>query len=244
MPLGVSGVCFIVMARQDITMDAEYGEVETSGNIAGKTFYELRLLDSVENADNDNFRYAEIVVPVDFVASYSDNKGIHIELPYIPDRRLFVICFEIFSGSGGTEYLRNSVSGSIWFPVVVESTSGNSAATLASLYSLNEDGIFNLLMRDGYLAIFSGEETDFELGTAKAQNEVFLLKASAGNVYQYPTTGVGLIDFLHSSLENNGLATKLQSEFLSDNMIIKNAYMDSETGELLLETIEKEDIDG
>ncbi|MBR5841056.1 MAG: hypothetical protein IKY64_00385, partial [Bacteroidaceae bacterium] len=115
---------------------------------------------------------------------------------------------------------------------------------LAELYSLNEDGIFNLLLRDGYLAIFSGEETDFDIGAAKAQNETFLLKASAGNNYQHPTTGVGLIDFLHSSLENNGLAAKLQAEFLSDKMIIKNAYMDSVTGELLLETVEKEDNNG
>ena len=55
---------------------------------------------------------------------------------------------------------------------------------------------------------------------------------------------MGLIDFLHSSLENNGLAAKLQAEFLSDKMIIKNAYMDSVTGELLLETVEKEDNNG
>ena len=204
-------------------MDAEYGEVETSGNIAGKTFYECRLLDSVENADNDNYRYIEIVVPAGFAQSYSDSKGIHIVLPYSPDRRFVSIILSEYSGSGGTEFLRNSVSGSIWFPVMVESTSGNSAVTLAELYSLNEDGIFNLLLRDGYLAIFSGEETDFDIGAAKAQNETFLLKASAGNNYQHPTTGVGLIDFLHSSLENNGLAAKLQAEFLSDKMIIKNA---------------------
>ena len=63
------------MARQDITMDAEYGEVETSGNIAGKTFYECRLLDSVEGADNDNYRYCEIVVPAGFMLSYSDSKA-------------------------------------------------------------------------------------------------------------------------------------------------------------------------
>lgn len=225
-------------------MDAEYGEVEISGNIAGKTFYECRLLDSVENADNDNYRYGEIVVLAGSAQSYSDNKGIHINLPYTPDKRKLMVCIVMESGSGGTEYLRNGVSGSIWFPVMVESTSGNSAVTLAELYSLNEDGIFNLIMRDGYLAIFSGEETDFDIGTAKAQNETFLLKASAGNNYQHPTTGVGLIDFLHSSLENNGLAAKLQSEFLSDKMIIQNAYMDSETGELLLQTIEKEDNNG
>lgn len=225
-------------------MDAEYGEVETSGNVAGKTFYECRLLDSVENADNDNYRYGEIVVPAGFAQSYSDSKGIHIVLPYTPDGRFIAFRFAISFASGGTEFLRNSVSGSIWFPVMVESTSGNSAVTISALFSLNEDGIYNILLRDGYLAIFSGEETDFDIGAAKAQNETFLLKASAGNNYQHPTTGVGLIDFLHSSLENNGLAAKLQSEFLSDKMIIQNAYMDSETGELLLQTIEKEDNNG
>lgn len=116
-------------------MDAEYGEVETSGNIAGKTFYECRLLDSVENADNDNYRYIEIVVPAGFAQSYSDSKGIHIVLPYSPDRRFVSIILVEQFGSGGTEFLRNSVSGSIWFPVMVESTSGNSAVTLAELSS-------------------------------------------------------------------------------------------------------------
>ena len=72
------------MARQDIIMDAEYGEVETSGNVAGKTFYECRLLDSVENADNDNYCYGGIIVPIGFAQSYSDSKGIHIVLPYTP----------------------------------------------------------------------------------------------------------------------------------------------------------------
>ena len=44
--------------------------------------------------------------------------------------------------------------------------------------------------------------------------------------------------------KNNGLAAKLQSEFQNDRMIIRNAYMDSATGELLLETEEKEDSNG
>ena len=74
--------------------------------------------------------------------------------------------------------------------------------------------------------------------------EVFLLKAFPGNLYQYPTTGVGLIDFLHGNFENNNLAARLQAEFKGDNMVIINAYMDSVTGELLLETEEKEEQNG
>lgn len=232
------------MARQDIIMDAYYGEVETSGHIAGKTFYDFRLLPAVDNADNDSFRYAEIVVPWDFAATYSDNRGIHVLIPYTPDTRRLVVRFVIESGSGGTEYLRNAVTGKCWYPVVVERNGTNSDISLSAFCVMNGDGVFNLLLRNGYLALFSGEETDFEIGRAKAQNETFLLKAAAGNLYQHPSTGVGLIDFLHSNLENNGLAAKLQSEFLSDRMIIRNAYMDSVTGELLLETEEKEDSNG
>ena len=192
-------------------MDAEFGEVETSGNIAGKSFYDFRLLDAVAGADNDTFRYGEITVPVGFVYTYN---------------------------------LRNPATGKHWFPVVAETEAGTADIALAAFFSLNEKGVYNLLSRDGYLAVYSGSETDFEIGAAKAQNETFLLKASAGNLYQHSTTGVGLVDYLHSSLENNGLAAKLQSEFLSDKVVIKNAYMDSATGELLLETEEKEENDG
>ena len=88
--------------------------------------------------------------------------------------------------------------------------------------------------------MFSGNESDVQIKAAMRQNEVFLLKASAGNLYQYPNSGVGLIDFLHGNFENNGLASKLQSEFEGDKMIINNAYMDSVTGELYLDAIEKE----
>ena len=63
-------------------------------------------------------------------------------------------------------------------------------------------------------------------------------------LFPYTTLFRSLVDYLHSSLENNGLAAKLQSEFLSDKVVIKNAYMDSATGELLLETEEKEENDG
>lgn len=45
------------MAREDIIMDAKYGEVEMSGRVAGKTFHNFRLLDSVEDADNADFRH-------------------------------------------------------------------------------------------------------------------------------------------------------------------------------------------
>ena len=175
-------------------MDAEYGEVETSGNIAGKSFYDFRLLDAVAGADNDTFRYGEITVPVGFVYTYNDGKGFHVRIPYTPDMRRLTVRLVMESGSGGTEYLRNPATGKHWFPVVAETEAGTADIALAAFFSLNEKGVYNLLSRDGYLAVYSGSETDFEIGAAKAQNETFLLKASAGNLYQHSTTGVGLVD--------------------------------------------------
>lgn len=232
------------MAREDIIIDAEYGEVETSGNVAGKSFYDFRLLDAVAGADNDTFRYGEIAVTEGFTGLNDSTRGIHVRIPYTPDMRRLMVRFALESGSGGTEYLRNPATGKQWFPVVAETETGTADIALAALFSLDEEGVYNLLPREGCLAVYGGSETDFIIGAAKTQNETFLLKASAGNLYQHPTTGVGLIDYLHSSLENNGLAAKLQSEFSADKVIIKNAYMDSSTGELLLETVEKEESDG
>lgn len=226
-------------------MDAEYGEVEMSGRVAGKTFYNFRLLDSVEDADNADFRHGEITVPADFLSSYSDAKGIHIRIPYTPDNRLLTVRIAMESGSGGVEYVRCAATGKCWFPVMQEyDDRTRQAVTLPSLYALNEDGLYNLLIREDCLVVYSGEETDFGIGASKMQNGTFLLKAVAGNLYQHPTTGVGLIDFLHSNMENNGLAAKLQAEFGADKVVIKNAYIDSATGELLLETEEKEDNHG
>ena len=101
-------------------MDAEYGEVEMSGRVAGKTFHNFRLLDSVEDADNADFRHGEITVPADFLSSYSDAKGIHIRIPYIPDNRLLTVRIAMESGSGGVEYVRCAATGKYWFPVMQE----------------------------------------------------------------------------------------------------------------------------
>lgn len=221
-------------------MDADYGEIETSDHIAGKTFYAFRLLDSVKDADNTTCRYGEITVSVDFPFSYNDGRGIHVRIPYTPDNRLLAVRIAMESGSGGIEYVRCAATGKCWFPVVRECEDGTKkAVTLPSLHALNGEGIYNLLLRDDCLAVYSGGETDFGISASKVQNGTFLLKAAAGNLYQHPTTGVGLIDFLHSNMENNGLAAKLQAEFNSDKVIIRNAYIDSVTGELLLETEEK-----
>jgi hypothetical protein len=221
-------------------MDAEYGEVNTTDNLTNKVIYGFVLLPRVEGADNDSITYGEITVPQGFGSRYSDSTGIHVVIPYTPSYKYLAVRFRVEHPGGGTEYLVNPADNRVWWMVCRENGEGKISQTrLAELPALNGNGNFNLLMRRGYLAVYSGEETDFTFRPALRQNEVFLLKAFAGNLYQHPTTGVGLIEFLHGNFENTGLAAKLQSEFTNDKMIINNAYMDSDTGELLLDVTEK-----
>lgn len=229
------------MPRQDIDIDAKYGEVTTTDNLTGKVIYDFALLSDVDGADNDHFIYGEICVSPGFESRYRDSSGIHVIIPYQPSCKQLRVRFKIDTPGGDTEFLINPSDNRIWFTVYRESDDGEKTEFMLSQYStLNGKGHYNFLLRQGYLVVYSGDDTDFVFRAALRQNEVFMLKATAGNLYQYPTTGVGLIDFLHGNFENSGLAAKLQAEFENDKMIINNAYMNSETGELLLDVTEKD----
>jgi hypothetical protein len=228
------------MARQDIHADAAFGDLTVTDNAAGRVRYAFSFLDAVEGEDNDNFCYGEISVPPGFETGWKNNRGIFVHIPYLPVFKCLKLRFSVDSGNGDTEYLLNKTDNKTWFPVCrMEGEGGQIPVRLSGFYELNDNGAFRLVPQEGFLALFSGEETDLEIKAALPQNEVFLLKAMAGNLYQHPATGVGLIEFLHGNFENNGLAQKLQKEFESDGMIINNAYMDSATGELFLDVKEK-----
>ena len=186
-----------IMPRQDIDIDAVYGEVNTTDGLTNKVIYDFALLPRVDRADNDLYAYGEITVPQGFENRYSDSAGIHIVIPYTPSYKQLRVRFRVDNPGGGTEYLLNTADNRMWFPVYCENDEGGVfQIRLAEFAALNAGGNFNLILRRGYLALYSGEETDFVFQPALRQNEVFLLKASAGNLYQHPTTGVGLVELL------------------------------------------------
>lgn len=227
------------MARQDIAIDVNYGELETTDNIAGKALYPFTLLESPAELDNEHYAYGEILVPEGFERRYAAHAGFHTLIPYTPvykELRVRLRC----EGGRDEAFIRNPLDGSIWHLVALESYEGPLAVLLSAYRKVNAAGRYHLLPCAGYLALYSGAETDARIRPALAQNERLLLKASAGNLYQHPTTGVALIDFLHGNFENTGLAERLQKEFTDDGMIIHNASMNSLTGELMLEVTEKD----
>lgn len=222
-------------------MDATLGELETVDNLTGRLFYGVKMLDEVI----PGLRSGEVVLPGNFFQGKSDPVQIPVDIPYLPYEESLRLRLRQDQGHEHSQYVINPTNNSIWFPVMVEKQGfAPSAPALCRYALLCPEGRFTLVMRAGYLSLYSAAQTDMQIKASLHQNEVFLLKAFAGNLYQHPTTGVGLIEFLHGNFENSGLAARLQSEFSKDSMVVNNAYMDSLTGELLLDVTEKEDVDG
>ena len=224
------------MARQDIQIDTDYGELETTDNIAGKSFYDFVLFESVDGVDNDNFCYGEVLIPRGYVQRIKDDFQAYIRLSYKPINKELQVRLRIDTDNGEVEYILNRTTNRPWYRVVLPD--GNKIR-VSEYRTLGSEEMYSLTLKEGMFQIYSGHETDLLIQASLPQNQNFLLKASAGTLYQHPLTGVGLIDFLHGNFENSGLAAKLQKEFEADNMIVVNAYMNSETGELLLEVKEK-----
>lgn len=218
-------------------MNASHGEVNMTDNLTDKRIYPFVYLGDVQGMDTERYTYGEIRVPGNFENRYSDKDGIHVHIPYIPQYKELKIRFAMEKGNGGESYLRNRSDNSIWFTVLAPDMG---TVYLSAFRIINETNNFNLILHDGKLLLYSANETDFIIKPSLEQTKVFLLKSAAGNLYQHPTTGVGLIRYLHGNFENSNLPGKLQQEFEADGMIIRNAYMNSETGELLLDAEEKQ----
>lgn len=224
------------MARQDIQIDTDFGELETIDNIVGKSYYDFVLLGNLDGQDNDNYCYGEISIPKGYEQRIKDGFQAYIRLPYKPFNKELLVRLRVNSENGMPEYILNRTTNQPWYRVILPN---NDTIRIAEFRTLGSDEIYSLRLKEGTFLIYSGHETDLLIKASLSQNQNFLLKATAGTLYQHPLTGVGLIDFLHGNFENSGLAAKLQKEFEADNMIVVNAYMNSETGELLLEVKEK-----
>ena len=205
--------------REDIEIDTEYGELPIASS-------SRQLLPFSIVSDDDHFVYCEVLVP-------PRTTEVVCKIEYQPiDKALKVrLRREIEE-----DLILNPTNNSEWYDLLLPD--GNTIH-YCNLRTINEQEQYSLVIEGGTLRLYSGAQSDVAVTPALSQNQAFLLKASAGTLYNHPLTGVGLIDFLHGNFENTGLAQKLQKEFEGDNMVIINAYMDSATGDLLLEVKEK-----
>jgi len=131
----------------------------------------------------------------------------------------------------------NPVDGGEWFEVHTKLYGLDETVLKASelLKVSMDDYIVQLDMDEGVAYLWSGIHSDCVNVNANIQNRNLLLRCVPSNNYRYPTSGVGLIRYLHSNLSRTGLADKLQSEFEADLVKVNYAAFDSDTGDLELD---------
>lgn len=78
--------------------------------------------------------------------------------------------------------------------------------------------------------IYSSKVTDFNIGFSDDQSGQLLGLCAPGKSYRYPTTGVGITNYLNGVIAHSDLADKLIEQFESDQKIIQDASFDAHTG--------------
>lgn len=173
----------------------------------------------------------EIVLSRNYNINLLYSEGVIVAIPYLPIYK--TVKFRVLQTTNDNRYepvvnLRNNTE---YFDLV---SSDGKSLYASQLPAISLD-LFCVAITDYRMVAYSGKQTDFEIINADLQNRDMLLQCVESNNYRYPTSGVGLIRYLHSNIANSDLASKLYSEFEADGVKIRNAAFDAEKGKLELD---------
>lgn len=219
------------MARYDIIINTEYGEVGLKEKPINRDIASSTLLEDQYGMDNDNASYLEVPILKSRGLSYTEGDSMFVQSKYhAVNKPVFARFLLDNQNESKKEYLINKYNNSIWFPIL----SNHIQTPLSSWCTINNSFLFEFVFLNNGIGLYSGYETDLVINASLKQNKNLLLLTRMGNLYRYPLTGVGLLDYLNSNFTNTNLAEKLQSEFVNDGMVIVNASLNTDTNELNL----------
>ena len=195
-----------------------------------------RILDN----DDTNTLYANIVIPTRKLGQLKpDDDGrnlINAKSPYYPYNKPFVIrLVELVGNEQYTEIEQSSCD----FPVVsLAYNSGGRRINACELPFINIDGYFLVNISfgeegaDNIAEIYTADKTDFAIGGSDTQASRLLAICDAGKYYRYPTTGIGITDYVNSVVAHSDLGDKISKQHQDNGIPVQEAEFDATTGEL------------
>ena len=214
--------------RTDIEFDYE------TEKIVLKKISPQYMVDFVWDSEDDYFLYGTCYINPDINLANLYN-GVGVNIPFVPSEKRIRISFKRNERSGNLSPIINPMTGEQSFYLY---TPDRTQVKASKLPMINYSGKYRIIL-DGSMAFVSDfEDIDVQLCESISQNKVFLLQCCPGNIYQYPTTGVGIFRFLHSNVETSGLGEKIKQEFNQDNMYVTSAEFDQETNSIRIEATE------
>ena len=180
----------------------------------------------------------EITIPNTLDVSVLHNEGVRVEIPYTPIYKPIRIRIVRQYDDKTFVPIINPVNGTEWFNIYtcLWNQQKSKQICASQLIMVNYDHyIIQLNNTEGVGYIWSAVCSDAVNIVANIQNRNLLLKCIPTNNYRYPTTGVGLVRFLHANLKQTELAKILHDEFEADKVMVKSAAFDSFTGDIDLD---------
>lgn len=186
-------------------------------------------------SEDDLFLLGTITLPSDFDISKLNTVGVKVMIPYTPIYKPMKFRIARNFGEGYQRPVINPVDNGEWFEARTKLYNMQQKTLYASQLIMISVDYYIVQICDGVVYLWSNALSDMNNIGANIQNRNLLLQCIPSNNYRYPTSGVGLVRYLHSNLSHSGLADKLQKEFQADKVKVNNAAFNSFTGDLDLD---------
>lgn len=185
--------------------------------------------------EEDACIYGQLTLPEHISTSILGSFGVRVSIPYTPIYKPIAIRIVQEVEDGPPQIMINPVDLTEWFHVSTKLYNQVSKKICASQLLMVSTSDYLIQIVNGDAWIWSYQSSDFVNTNANFQNRNLLLQCVPSNSYRYPVTGVGLVRYLHSNLNQSDLADRLQSEFKADKVTVKNAAFNSYSGDLELD---------
>jgi len=192
------------------------------------------ILDVDDTAD---VLICNVIVPEAYwsMVKYTDRQLIiRIKSPYIPNTSTFRI--RPVKLKDNQYSLFWNIRGEFGLPVSSFALSKNISAPISAsmLPFVDIDGEFVVKMVQNEQMeeldkayIYSSKETDLSINYSDDQAAQLLSICNPGNSYRYPTTGVGITQYINSVISHTDFAEKLENQFENDGKRIVEADFDN-----------------
>lgn len=216
--------------RTDIAINYDTGDLILKKNIPQFTA-DFTWLDEKED---DYYVYGECTFRYGMTEEHLVN-GVGIYIPQNNKFKKIKLSFKVIDNSNNTYYLLNSSNKKDMF----EALDRDDKPIYASYLPLISEGFsYRATMKDNTIYISDMYSYDLSITESMEQNKMFLLKCNTANLYSFPTTGVGLINYMNGNISSSDLGEKIKEEYNRDGMYVENASINSETGEVSIKSNE------
>lgn len=228
---------------RDILIDIDSNDVQFSENIdKSSLIFDTVWGDLFDEDRDDNIVYLNIVVPSNYIQYLNyDTDGkfqCNVKADYYPNVSNFYVRFVTCINN-----IYNKVANKQLPDLSQAKTYNYGQSSLidlipSQLMLINESGYYTLLFRKEVVynipnvEVYSMAEDDLSYGGSDDQSAKLLAVCASGKNYRYPTTGIGITDYINGVIENSDLNEVLIDEFEKNMTPIQDAEFDSTTGEL------------